>query len=70
MIDISKLTDADIGRWVVYKDGTGEKEQGKLKSWNDECIFVVYHANDNWDLDHWKDYTAASTSPADLEFAK
>ena len=68
MIEISKLTDADVGKWVVYTDGIGDQEQGKLKSWNEENIFVVYHANENWDGDHWKDYTAAATRPEDLEF--
>lgn len=68
MIDISTLTDADIGRWVWYTDGAGAKERGKLKSWKPDLIYVVYNANDNWDGDHWKDYTAASTRPEDLEF--
>lgn len=70
MIDITKLTDKDIGRWVIYKDGTGDTERGKLKSWNSKIIFVVYHANGNWDADHWKDYTGQATRPEDLEFVK
>lgn len=70
MINISKLTNADVGRWVVYTDGVGDQEQGKLKSWNEENIFVVYHANGNWDGDHWKDYTGQATRPEDLDFLK
>lgn len=68
MIDISKLTDEDVGRWVVYTDGVGDTERGKIKSWNDSGIFVVYDAAGNWDADHWKDYTAAHTRPEDLQF--
>lgn len=68
MIEIAKLNKTDVGRWVIYTAGDGHTERGKLKSWNDTFIFVVYNANDNWDLDHWKDYTAAATSPEDLEF--
>lgn len=69
MINISELTQEDIGRWVIYRSSGGDKiERGKLKSWNQWNIFVVYNANDNWDGDHWKDYTGASTRPEDLEF--
>lgn len=68
MIDIAKLTSEDVGRWVVYTDGVGDTEQGKIKSWNDSGIFVVYNAAGNWDADHWKDYTAAHTRPEDLQF--
>lgn len=68
MIDISKLTEEDIGRWVIYTDSMGNPEKGKLKSWNDSGIFVVYNAADNWYGDLWKNYTAAHTRPEDLEF--
>lgn len=34
MIDITKLSDKDVGRWVVYKDDTASREVGKIKSWN------------------------------------
>lgn len=70
MIDIAKLTDADIGRWVVYTAGDGHTERGKIKSWNDRGVFVVYNAAGNWGGDLWKNYTAAHTSPEDLEFAQ
>lgn len=70
MIVISELADKDVGRWVTYTAGDGHTETGKLKSWNDTNIFVVYNANDNWDGDHWKDYTAAPTRPEDLEFGR
>lgn len=71
MIDITKLTEKDVGRWVIYTAGDGHKERGKIKNWNADwnLIYTVYNANDNWDGDHWKDYTAAGTHPEDLEFA-
>jgi hypothetical protein len=63
------LTEQDIGRTVTYTDGVGEKETGKIKSFNNETqtAFVVYKANGNWDGDHWKDYTAQGTSYSDLD---
>ena len=71
MIKIKDLTDNDVGRWVIYRSNGGDKvERGKIKSWNDTNVFVVYNANNNWDLDHWKDYTAPATRPEDLEFAQ
>jgi hypothetical protein len=71
MINIKDLTGKDIGRWVVYRSSGGDKlERGKLKSWNDKYIFVVYNTGGNWDGDLWQDYTAASTRPEDLEFVK
>lgn len=66
MINISKLTDKDVGRWVTYIDGMRKTEEGKLKSWNDKYIFVVYHCNNEWDC--FKDFTGAATRPEDLYF--
>lgn len=70
------LEDSAIGRWVWYvpnhaKDDKSQWERGKIKSFrnNDQHAFVVYNANDNWDGDHWMDYTAASTRYDDLRFA-
>ncbi len=69
MIDVLELKrPEDVGRWVVYTDGAGETERGKIKSWNNSGIFVVYNADDNWDGNEWMNYTAAHTRPEDLEF--
>lgn len=72
---IELLTDDDIGKWVWYipnhsKDDKSQWERGKIKSFNNENqrAWVVYNANDNWDGDHWKDYTGAATGYDDLEF--
>ena len=63
MIDLKKLTDSDIGRWVEYWPG---KEKGRIKSWNTRFVFVVYKCGDNWD--DFQNYTAASTHPKALNF--
>jgi len=65
MIDIKKLTKDDVGKWVKYTDFS-KTELGRIKSWNDKFIFVVYSCACNWN--NFKDYTAAATSPEDLEF--
>lgn len=66
MIDIKKLTNNDIGRNVIYTDGVRDKEFGRIKSWNDKWIFVVYNCADDWD--NYQDYTGAATDPHDLEW--
>jgi len=67
MIDISKLTKDDVGKWVLYTDFS-KTEIGKLKSWNDRFIFVVYSCNHDWN--DFENYTAAATRPEDLIFSK
>ena len=64
MINIKELTKADVGRWVEYQNSYGQIEKGKIKSWNNKYIFVVYHCDDKWD--NFQDYTAAATKPEDL----
>lgn len=65
MIEIHELTGEDIGRWVEYDNGF-KKEKGRIKSWNDKWIFIVYHCDGEWH--RYKDYTAAATDPKDLNF--
>ena len=65
MLNISELTQKDVGRWVIYDIGF-KKEKGKIKSWNDKFIFVVYKCDNNWDK--FQDYTGCSTTPQDLTF--
>ena len=62
-IEISKLTPEDVGKWVIYKTPY-KTETGKIKSWNDKNIFVVYKCAGDWD--NYKEYTAAATNPKDL----
>ena len=66
MIDIAELTKEDIGKWVVYTAPHGETEKGRIKSWNDNWVFVVYKCDHQWD--RFQDFTGCSTNPEDLEF--
>ena len=69
MVDIKKLTEDDIGKWVSYTGHPGGGiEIGKIKSWNDKFIFVVYKCANEWG--RFKGYTAAATKPEDLEFTE
>jgi len=61
MINITKLTNKNIGDWVVYCPSYGNAERGKIKSWNNEYIFVVYNCDDKWS--NFQDYTANATNP-------
>jgi len=66
MVDIKELTEEDIGKWVSYtRHSSGGKEVGKIKSWNDKYIFIVYRCADEWG--RFKEYTGAATRPEDLE---
>lgn len=67
---VMNLTDKNIGDWVIYKSGIKSEEiRGKIKSFdNDKQIaYVVYKCNNNWDGDHWKDYTGQPTKYSNLE---
>lgn len=67
---IKELTNEHIGKWFTYiQKGSGKEERGKLKSFDNErkTAWIVYHANENWDADHWKDYTAAATNYSDIK---
>ena len=66
MIDIVELRKEDIGRWVLYEGPAGEKEKGRIKSWNNKYIFVVYKCDHRWD--RFQDFTAAATNPEDLRY--
>lgn len=66
MIDLTQLAKKDVGRWVGYARREGGVERGRIKSWNDEFIFVVYRCNNEWH--RFQDFTAAATNPEDLIF--
>lgn len=68
MLDISKLTQKDIGKWVRYLYFDGTTELGKIKSYNSKHVFVVYKCANEWD--RFKAYTGVATSPGDLVFAE
>lgn len=64
MINIKVLKLEDVGRWVTYTTGHGTTERGRIKSWNDTYIFVVYKCAGEWK--DYQNYTAAATDPKDL----
>lgn len=64
MIDIAKLTQENVGNWVEYKDPSRTLEIGKLKSWNDKYIFVVFRCDGQWH--NFLNYTGVATNPQDL----
>jgi len=66
MIDICTLNSASIGAWVEYNDGHGKVERGRIKSFNDEVIFVVYRCDERWT--EFENFTAEATEPRDLTF--
>lgn len=65
MIDITKLTENEKGQYVVYSKNN-EHKKGRIKSWNEKSIFVVYNCDDDWE--NYTDYTAEATRPEDLSF--
>jgi len=66
MIDISKLKKKDIGRFVEYRSPGYENEKGRIKSWNERFIFVVYKCDNQWN--RFQDFTAQATTPENLYF--
>jgi hypothetical protein len=42
MIDIKEFGPEHVGKWVEYRGDPGKIETGKIKSWNDRVVFVVY----------------------------
>lgn len=63
---ISELTAYDVGRWVEYHGHAGERESGRIKSWNSCFIFVVYKCNHEWS--RFQSYTGVATLPRELIF--
>lgn len=54
-----------LGLNVFYRTGTNDRViSGKIKSWNDEFIFVVFNCDNQWD--RWMDFTAEACKPEDL----
>ena len=66
MIDIKELKPQDVGKWVQYRGGAGAVVRGRIKSWDDRVVFVVYSCGGEWS--QFKEFTAAATDPADLTF--
>ena len=58
MIQIDQLTEADIGRKVIFTYMHGERVEGELSSWNPDYIFVRF-----------KGPNGEACEPNQLEFA-
>jgi len=67
MLYIKDLKSEDVGKWVLYKPSYGDIEKGKIKSWNEKFIFVVYKCDEQWE--RFQDFTGCATDPNDLNFA-
>lgn len=58
MIDIKALTEADLGRKVIFEREPCRPVEGELSSWNDRYVFVRF-----------KGPTGEACEPADIRFA-
>jgi len=59
------VTSNDIGCWVLYRP---KNEKGRIKSYNDKFVFVVFKCDDNWN--DYQNYTGCATRREDLEFTE
>ena len=66
MIDTKKLTESDKGRFVIYRHKYSYSVIGKIRSWQNNYIYVVYNCDDDWD--NYMNYTAAATDCLLLDF--
>src|SRR5260221_12882301 len=48
MIQIKELGPQDVGKWVEYRGGAGESERGRITSWTDKYVRVVYRCDTQW----------------------
>jgi len=68
MVALEKLVESDKGRYVWYYDqGANKGQLGRVKSWNDTVMFVVYNCGNQWN--DFENYTAAATNPAHLTWS-
>jgi hypothetical protein len=63
MIQIKELGPQDVGKWVEYRGGAGETERGRITSWTDKYVRVVYKCDNQWQ--RFQDFTGCATDPGD-----
>jgi len=64
-----KTEELKKGMWVKYVPFLGGvSEIGRVKSWNDKFVFVVYKCDEKWD--QYENYTGAATKIEDLVHCK
>ncbi len=64
-MSIKVITDGDIGKWVEYKSHN-ETLRGRIKSFNDKFIFVVFQCDGNWGS--YQNYTGCACRFEDIDF--
>lgn len=65
-IDHTKLSYRHLGNWVRFDQQHGESRFGRLKTWNEKYVFVVFSCGGDWD--NWHNYTGQSCNPDDCAF--
>ena len=68
MIKREELTEKDSGCWVTFSLSQGRRQLGRIKSFNDQWVFVVSNCSSDWD--NYTNYTAAATTASSLTFVK
>jgi len=63
-IYICELSESDVGAWVEYDAPYADVEKGRIKSWTEKHVFVVFHCAGEWD--NFADYTAKACEPSRL----
>jgi len=58
------LEELKVGMWVKYWSYADIILKGRVKSWNDMWVFVVYYCDGDWD--NFEDYTGCATRLEDL----
>lgn len=67
MIHISDLKPEHVGQWVRWRGGHPDhREEGRIKSWNERYVFVVFKCDDNWE--RFEDYAGQSCDPSNIDF--
>jgi len=67
-LSIPDLKATDVGREVIYGDGHGRIEVGRITSWNKQFVFVRYIEQVKPVRRARHGSTSEATNPADLEF--
>ena len=62
MIQIKGLGPQDVGKWVEYRGGAGETERGRITSWTDKYVRVVYRCDNQWR--RFQDFTGCANDPS------
>jgi len=69
MIELKQLSASEVGAWVEYRDRFDSKpDRGRIKSWNEKFIFVVYRCGGNWG--EFERYSGVATDPGDLSWVR